>query len=74
MAPDSYYFAVAFLDTIGFFETSKRFWTDRPFSGAEAIRTDVIRELRRFNPNLTMINDAIERLGATARPFTNAVA
>jgi hypothetical protein len=25
--PDSYYFAAAFLDTIGFFDPSKKFWT-----------------------------------------------
>ena len=40
MAPDSYYFAVAFLDTIGFFDRRNRFWTDRPFPGAGgSIRT-----------------------------------
>jgi len=46
---------------------------DWQFSSAEAIRTGMIRELRRFNPNLTVVNDTLERLGATARPFTNAV-
>jgi hypothetical protein len=33
----------------------------------------MIREVRRFNPNLTMVSDTLERLGATARPFTNGV-
>jgi len=73
MAPDSYYFAAAFLDTIGFFDRSKRFWTGESFPGAETIRTGMIRELGRFNPNLTMVNDTLERLGAAARPFTNAL-
>lgn len=73
LAPDSYYFAAAFLDTIGFFDRSKRFWTDQPLPNAEPIRTGMIRELRKFNPDLTVINDVLERLGAGARPFTNAV-
>jgi hypothetical protein len=73
MAPDSYYFAAAFLDTIGFFDRSKRFWTGASFPAAETIRTGMIRELRRFNPNLTVVNDTLERLGAGPRPFTNAV-
>ena len=67
------YFAAAFLDTIGFFDRRKRFWTDRPFPGAGSIRTGMIRELGRLNPNLTMVSDTLERLGAAARPFTNAV-
>jgi hypothetical protein len=73
MLPDSYYFAAAFLDTVGFFDRSKRFWTDKPLPDPRAIRTGMIRELRRFNPNLTVVNDALERLGAGARPFSNAV-
>jgi len=28
--PDNYYFAAAFLDTIGYFDAGKRFWTDKP--------------------------------------------
>jgi hypothetical protein len=43
------------------------------FSGEQAIRTGMIREIGWFNPNLTMVSDALERLGATPRPFTNAV-
>jgi hypothetical protein len=43
------------------------------FSGVQAIRTGMIRELRWFNPNLTIVSDRLERLGATTRPFTNAV-
>lgn len=73
MAPDSYYFAAAFLDTIGFLDRRKRFWSDRPFPGSDAIRTGMLRELRRFNPNLTMVNDTLERLDEAVRPVTNAV-
>jgi hypothetical protein len=73
MVPDSYYFAAAFLDTIGFFDRNKRFWTDKPLPDPQAIRKGMIRELRQFSPNLTVVNDALERLGAGARPFSNAV-
>jgi hypothetical protein len=67
-----------FFDTIGFFDRSKRFWTGEPFPAAEAIRTGMIRELRRFNPNLTVINyarsgsaqlrDALQTPGCKSRP------
>jgi hypothetical protein len=43
------------------------------FSGEHAIRTGMIRELRWRNQNMTMVSDAVERLGATTRPFTKAV-
>ena len=32
--PEGYYFTVAFLDTVGFFDPAKRFWTDRSFPEA----------------------------------------
>jgi hypothetical protein len=72
-APDSYYFAAAFFDTIGFFDRTKRFWTRECFPAAEAIKTGMIRELGRFNPNRTVVNDALERLGGATRAFSNAV-
>jgi hypothetical protein len=73
LAPDSYYFSAAFLDTIGFFDRTKKFWTDRPLPDAGPIRTGMIRELKKFNANLTVVQDALERLGAGARPLSNAV-
>jgi len=73
LAPDSYYFAAAFLDTVGFFDRNKRFWTDKPLPDEKPIKAGMIQELKKFNPNLTVVNDALERLGAGTRPFTNAV-
>ena len=35
---DMYYFATSFLDTIGYFDKRKRFWTDADFPQAEALR------------------------------------
>jgi hypothetical protein len=43
------------------------------FFGEQAISTGMIREPRLLNPDLTMVSDPLERLGATTRPFTNAV-
>jgi hypothetical protein len=50
-----------------------RFPRGLDFSGEQAAKTGLIRELGWFNPYLTMLNDAFERLGATTRPFTNAM-
>ena len=73
MVPDSYYFAAAFLDTIGYFDRRKRFWTDQDFPEAEARRTGMVAQLRHYNPQLTVIADTLERLGAATRRHSNAV-
>jgi hypothetical protein len=45
--PDSYYFAAAFLDTIGFFDPSKKFWTSRTLPDSTAIRSGMINQLKK---------------------------
>ena len=62
--PDNYYFAAAFLDTIGFFDDSKRFWTDRDFPQAPTLRQAMVARLSTFNQNLPETIDALARLGA----------
>ncbi|MBV9516509.1 MAG: hypothetical protein JO068_00165 [Hyphomicrobiales bacterium] len=54
---DMYYFAAAFLDTIGYFDERKRFWTDEDFPQAERLR---------------MALEAKVRLMAADAPFTGA--
>ena len=72
--PDSYYFAAAFLDTVGYFDASKRFWTDqKPPGDPEKIKSGMISQLRLFNPYYTEIDDALFRLGAPEHPWTNAI-
>jgi len=71
--PDSYYFAAAFLDTIGFFERRKQFWTAKPMAGATAIKSGMIAQLKKFNPYYTVVDDALARLGGRLHPWTNAV-
>jgi len=53
---DSYYFAAAFLDTIGYFDTSKRFWADKGQLPAdtEPLRKAMIAQLKRFNSDFTV--------------------
>jgi hypothetical protein len=36
--PESYYFTIAFLDTVGYFDPAKRFWTELDFPQAPALR------------------------------------
>jgi hypothetical protein len=59
VACDSYYFAASFLDTIGYFDRRKRFWTDCEFPEAEALRQGMIKRLSGFDPHLTMVADAL---------------
>ena len=60
--PDSYYFAIAFLDTVGFFDPRKRFWTDRSFPQAEVLRALLEDRVRALHPNDPMVPLALARL------------
>jgi hypothetical protein len=71
--PDSYYFAAAFLDTIGFFDPNKKFWTRRTLPDSTAIRDGMINQLKNFNYYYLVSDDALARLGARLQPWTNAV-
>jgi hypothetical protein len=62
--PDSYYFTVAFLDTIGFFDRAKRFWTDREFPQAATLRRRLRCQIRRLHPANPMARMALGRLGS----------
>ncbi len=73
MVPDSYYFAAAFLDTIGFFDRSKRFWTERLLPDPEPIRIGMIAQLAHFNSDLTVVDDTLEKLHARVRPWSSAI-
>lgn len=72
--PDSFYYAAAFLDTIGYFDKAKRFWTASvPPGDPTKIRTGMIAQLKNFNPYYTEVDDTLFRLGAPEHPWTNAV-
>jgi hypothetical protein len=61
--PDSYYFTAAFLDTVGFFDPRKRFWTDRDFPQASELRARLQRRVVELHPNHPMVALALARLG-----------
>lgn len=60
--PDSYYFTIAFLDTIGFFNIRKRFWTDRELLDGETLRRRLAARVRDLHPGNAMARLALDRL------------
>jgi hypothetical protein len=72
--PDSFYYAASFLDTVGYFETKKRFWTADPVPGDPVkITRGMIEQLKKFNPYYTEVDDTLTRLGAAEHPWTSAI-
>ncbi|MGH7059354.1 MAG: hypothetical protein ACREFH_03105 [Stellaceae bacterium] len=63
--PESYYFTVAFLDTVGFFDPKKRFWTDRDFADAPVLKARLEAGLLHLDPAQPMVPMALERLRAS---------
>jgi hypothetical protein len=59
---ESYYFTIAFLDTVGYFDPAKRFWTDRALPEAPALRARLERHVRRLHERDPMARMALERL------------
>ena len=60
--PESYYFTIAFLDTVGYFDSGKRFWTERSFSEAPALRARLEKQLLTLPQADPMVRMARERL------------
>jgi len=72
--PDSFYYAASFLDTVGYFDRKKRFWTADPVPGdAVKLKEGMIEQLRKFNPYYTEVDDTLARLGAAVHPWTSAM-
>jgi hypothetical protein len=59
---EGYYFTIAFLDTVGYFDPGKRFWTDRAWPEAPALRARLERNVRRLHSGDPMVRMALERL------------
>jgi hypothetical protein len=71
---DSYYYAAAFLNTIGYFDNTKRFWTADALRGdPKKIRAGMIAQLKKFNPYYTEVDAALVWLGAREPPWISAV-
>jgi hypothetical protein len=60
--PESYYFTIAFLDAVGYFDRAKRFWTEIEFSEAPAVRERLNDRLLTLPQSDPMVRMACERL------------
>lgn len=60
--PESYYFTIAFLDTMGYFDRAKRFWTEREFPDAPVVRARLENRLQTLPLGDPMVRMAQERL------------
>jgi hypothetical protein len=65
--PESFYFTIAFLDTVGYFDRAKRFWTQLDFSEAPAVRERLRDRLSTLPQSDPMVRMACERLGRADR-------
>jgi len=59
---DMYYFATAFLDTIGYFDKRKRFWTDADFPQAESLRVALEAKARQIASDAPFAGATLARL------------
>jgi hypothetical protein len=67
--PESYYFTIAFLDTVGYFDRAKRFWTERAFPEARALAVCLENRLLLLpqgDPMARMAHERLHRAAATA--------
>jgi hypothetical protein len=60
--PESYYFTIAFLDTVGYFDDTRRFWTELDFPEAPAVREQLKDRLLTLPQSDPMVRMACERL------------
>lgn len=60
--PESYYFTVAFLDTVGHFDGMRRFWSDCSHPDTSQLRPGIERHLRMLPQGDPMVRMALERL------------
>ena len=60
--PESYYFAVAFLETVGYFDPATRFWSHRSYPDAPELRAGIERHLQMLPRGDPMVRMAFERL------------
>jgi len=61
---EAYYFGVSFLDEIGFFRKSRRFWTPLQVTDANSLRQALLTNIARLNPANPMAAAAVRKLQA----------
>jgi hypothetical protein len=65
--PESYYFTIAFLDTVGYFDPPRRFWTELDFPEAPAVQEQLHYRLLTLPQSDPMVRMACKRLGRAGR-------
>lgn len=61
---EAYYFGVSFLDEIGFFRKSMRFWTPLTLTDPESLRQALLANISKLDPTNPMAAAAIRKLQA----------
>jgi hypothetical protein len=65
---DAYYYGVSFLTDAGYFDKSNRFWTDKEFLDAPALRTKILSRLRSIGLADPGLQEAYEILQLSEQP------
>jgi hypothetical protein len=62
---EAYYFGVSFLDEVGFFRPSRRFWSPLEVSDAESLRSVLRQHLEKMDQRNAMVAAALRKLNET---------
>lgn len=62
---EAYYFGVSFLDEVGYFRPSRRFWAPMETTDAEALRATLQQQLQKMDQRNAMVTAALRKLTAT---------
>lgn len=62
---EAYYFGVSFLDEVGYFRPSRRFWAPMETTDAEALRVALQQQLQNMDQRNAMVTAALRKLTAT---------
>lgn len=61
---EAYYFGVSFLDEVGYFRPSRRFWAPLETGDAEVLRTALQQQLQKMDQRNAMVAAALRKLNA----------
>lgn len=59
---EAYYFGVSFLNETGFFQKSKRFWTEKEFPQSAKIKKLILKQLHKLESSELFVRDTIKIL------------
>ncbi len=62
---EAYYFGVSFLDEVGYFRASRRFWTPLEAGDAEFLRAGLLQHLQKMDQRNAVVSAALRKLTAT---------